>query len=278
MDYVEVIFDVQPKSTGTEILIALLPQIGYEGFEESEEGLKAYILRNQFDLNELNRLPIFHSIEFTISYSHKVLQNQNWNEVWESNFDPVLIAEKVHVRAPFHKTNRAAKYEIIIEPKMSFGTAHHETTSMMMELMLEENFSNRSVVDMGCGTGILSILAQMLGAKSILAIDNDEWAFSNAIENVRKNNCRKINVVMGNAGSLQTELYDFILANINRNILLEDMSIYANHLVSGGIILLSGFYFIDLETIVESADSFGLKLDHTITKNDWIAARFIKLN
>jgi ribosomal protein L11 methyltransferase len=278
MDYIEVNFTVQPESTGTEILIALLSEIGYESFDESGEGLKAYIPKKQFIIEDIKELSIFHSDEFKITYSHKEIQNQNWNEVWERNYNPVFIADKVYVRAPFHKANTNVRYELIIEPKMSFGTAHHETTSMMIEMMLKEDFSGRKVLDMGCGTGILSILAEMLQAKRVLAIDNDDWAYQNTVENIRRNNCRKISVVLGNAGFMKDEKFDFILANINRNVLVEEMVTFGRHLVHKAILLLSGFYSEDLEVIEISAKECGLKLDNTQTKNNWIAARFIKSN
>jgi ribosomal protein L11 methyltransferase len=278
MDYIEVSFVIQPKSTGTEIMIALLSQIGYESFMETEEGLMAYITATVYKQSDLDDLAILLSKDFSITYAQQLLKSQNWNEVWENSFNPVVIMEMVYVRAPFHKTDSSFKYEIIIEPKMSFGTAHHETTSMMIELMLKEDFSGSSVLDMGCGTGILAILAEMLTAKSILAIDNDEWAYENALENVRKNNCRKISVFMGNAGLLKDERFNFILANINRNILLEDMEIYAKHLMNEGILLLSGFYTEDSNIISRKASDYGLIPDIQVVKNNWVAARYIKSN
>lgn len=276
MDYYEVSFVIEPKSTGTEILIAMLSQIGYESFMEAEESLKAYIPSQEFRLQELEDLANLLSKNYTLAFTHQLLKSQNWNEVWESNFHPVFILDKVFVRAPFHTSNNSVKYEIVIEPKMSFGTAHHETTSMMMELMLEENLSGSSVLDMGCGTGILAILAEMLGAKIIMAIDNDERAYENTLENIRKNKCRKISVFMGNVGLLKNERFGLILANINRNVLLEDMNIYADHLISGGVLLMSGFYQDDLDIILQSAMNSGLTPDKKIIKNDWLAARFIK--
>jgi ribosomal protein L11 methyltransferase len=278
MNYTEVVFKIHPKSTGTEIMIALLSQIGYESFEESDEGLKAYIPSTQFSHNDINELSIFHTGEFNISYSHSEVKNQNWNEVWERSFDPVLIKNIVIVRAPFHKANNEVKYEIVIEPKMSFGTAHHETTSMMIEMMLDENLAGRSVLDIGCGTGILSILSEMLGAKKTDAIDNDDWAYDNAVENIRKNNCKNISVHLGDARLLKDEKFDCILANINKNVLLADMNIYDAHLISGGVLMISGFYIDDLNEIESTAKIWNLILDRKITKNEWVAARFVKTN
>jgi ribosomal protein L11 methyltransferase len=276
MDYIEVSFTVNSDSTGTEILIAFLSQIGYESFMEDENSLKAYIPANHFKPDELNDVAYGQAFDQPISYSHKLVKSQNWNEVWESNFNPVTIRDEVYIRAPFHPENRSVKFDIIIEPKMSFGTAHHETTSMMIELMLDENFAGHSVLDMGCGTGILAILSEMLGAKTVMAIDIDNWAHENAIENIRKNKCQKINVLMGNVSLLKSEKFDFILANINRNVLLEDMVDYGKHLNSGGVLLLSGFYTEDLELISTSATDHRFKADKHITKNNWVGARFIK--
>lgn len=276
MDFVEVNLEIHPRSTGVDIVVAMLSQIGYEGFMESQEILKAYISASDFNLAELNELQNFLSKEYRISFTHHHVKSQNWNEVWERNFNPVLIGENVYVRAPFHQSNNSVKFEIVIEPKMSFGTAHHETTSMMIELMLDENFAGSSVLDMGCGTGILAILAEMQGAKSIMAIDHDQWAYENAIENVRKNKCSRVNVFMGDAGLLVSEKFGFILANINRNVLLDYMAIYSDHLIAGGVVIVSGFYSGDKDIIVQSAKTHGLILHKSLSKNDWVAARFIK--
>ena len=277
MNFIEVTFDIKPKLTGTEILIAQLSQIGYESFLETNSDLQAYIPELSFKLHDLQGLPVFQSDEFKISFSQKLIKEQNWNEFWESSYNPVLIKDLVFIRAPFHERNKNVKYNIIIEPRMSFGTAHHETTSMMIELMLDENMTGKSVLDMGCGTGILAILAEMLGASGISAIDNDEWAYNNTLENVRKNKCRKVIVQLGDAGLVKEESFDFILANINRNILLNDMQIYVRHLSDNGVLLLSGFYEDDLKQIESSAIKYGLKPDGKIINNKWIAARFVKI-
>ncbi len=276
MDYIEVSICIQPKSPGTDIMIAMLSQIGYESFMESDEELKAYINSIDFNQSDLDNIISHLKNEYVVTYEQLLLKSRNWNEVWESNFQPVLIAGQVYVKAPFHKPDNSVNYEILIEPKMSFGTAHHETTSMMIELMLEEKLSGLSVLDMGCGTGILAILAEMLGAKNVLAVDNDEWAYENSLENVRKNKCRKISVLLGNADILDHERFEMIVANINRNVLLDDLKKYADHLVTGGVLLLSGFYVTDLDIITRAAMKFGLSINSKVEKNNWIAARFIK--
>jgi ribosomal protein L11 methyltransferase len=274
MDYIEVSFIMDPISPEMEILMAKLAEIGYDSFMECDEGLMAYIPIDNFDESLLDDLVTINQKK--IKYSFKTIKEQNWNEVWESNYDPVTINNRVYIRAPFHASRKDIQYEILVDPKMSFGTAHHETTALMMELLLEEDMINKKVLDMGCGTGILAILSEMMGAIDIDAIDNDEWAFNNSLENVEKNNCKKIYVQLGDAGKLKAVEYEYILANINRNVLLKDIPVYATHLVKNGILLLSGFYTEDLEKIESSTNENNLSLDCKLMKNNWVAARFIK--
>lgn len=276
MDYTEVHFQVEPQSTGTEILIAMLSQIGYESFMETDEGLTAYIQSPQFQLADLDELRQNLAPDINFTFTSTTVKSQNWNEVWESNFNPVIIGEKVLVRAPFHEPDGSYEYEIIIEPKMSFGTAHHETTIMMIELILEEHLSGKTVLDMGCGTGILAILAEMMGAKGIVAIDIDDWAYNNALENIRKNKCKHITVYKGTVDLLNHEKFDIVLANINRNVLLAEMEKYTDHLVQDGVLILSGFYTEDIDVINQSVISCGLNMVKKETRNDWAAVRFIK--
>jgi ribosomal protein L11 methyltransferase len=197
----------------------------------------------------------------------------NWNEEWEKNFEPIQVDDLVSIRAPFHE-NPNLKYDIVIEPKMSFGTGHHETTHMMVRHLLQLDLENKKVLDMGCGTGILAIFAEMKGAKPLDAIDIDNWCYENSIENVTRNNCENISVYEGDATLLVDKKYDVIIANINRNILLMDMKVYTNCLEAGGILLLSGFYEQDIPVIDAEVIKYGLKLEKFIQRNNWVALKY----
>jgi len=276
MDHLEFEFKVTPESA-KEILIAELNEIGFEGFVEEKDNLMAYIPLSNYDESILKSLPVFSTEDISIMFNYKIIKEKNWNEEWESNFQPVLIAGKCYVRAPFHKPLKDVDYDIIIEPKMSFGTAHHETTSLMIETLLNMDLKDKTVLDMGCGTGILAILSEKLGANKITAIDNDEWAFNNTLENIERNKTLKIEALLGDAILLKNKTFDIIIANINRNILLNDMEHYVDSLNKKGVLLLSGFFDHDLTPIREKAESFGLTHKEHIIKNSWLAAKFIKI-
>lgn len=276
MDYIEVNFNIDVNSPEVDILIAQLGEIGFESFMELDEGLLAYVPVDNFNESQLNDLLLHNQFNTPRDYTVKTIKEQNWNKVWESNYDPVIIKDQIYIRAPFHDTIPSYQYEILVDPKMSFGTAHHETTSLMIEMMLDEKMTGKNVLDMGCGTGILAIFAEMLGAKEIDAIDFDEWATDNATENVEKNKCKNIHVKLGNVSNIKTIEYDYILANINRNVLLQDISVYVTHLVNNGILLLSGFYTEDLKLIESSARANNMKFDRKLIKNNWVVARFVK--
>lgn len=273
--YIEYSFTVDPKEPAVEILIAELGNVGFESFVENDKGVVAYIQKDQWNSDILTDIFILNSDEFEIKYSKKEVAQTNWNAEWEKNFNPIEVDGLVSVRAPFHE-NVNLRYNIIIEPKMSFGTGHHETTHMMIQHLLQLDLQDKSVLDMGCGTGILAILAAMRGAINIDAIDIDNWCYVNSLENVTRNNCENITVLEGDA-SLITKKYDVIIANINRNILLEDLEVYANALKNNSILLLSGFYKNDIKTIDEVAINNKLTLNSKLEKNNWVALQYIKL-
>ncbi len=272
--YVEYQFRVQPVQPGTEILIAELGYAGFESFVETETGVKAYIQKSDWDSAILNNIQILTSEEFVIEYTFSEIEQVNWNAEWEKNFDPIEVDETCIVRAPFH-SNSNLEFEIIIEPKMSFGTGHHETTYMMLKYILESDLKNKKVLDMGCGTAVLAILAEMKGATKLEAIDIDPWCVENSIENVARNNCSKIAVSLGDAKLLQGRSYDIIIANINRNILLNDMETYRNCLQDGGKLYLSGFYSEDLKIVKDCCNKLGFRFVDNKERNNWIAAKFV---
>ena len=275
MKYTGYTFKVKPKEPATEILIAQLGIEGFESFVENEDGVTAYIQENDWNSKILDDIQILNSDEFEINHKEEVIEQTNWNSEWEKNFNPIQIDNLVSVRAPFHE-NPNLKYDIVIEPKMSFGTGHHETTHMMIQHLLDMDLSDKKVLDMGCGTGILAIFSEMKGAKHVDAIDIDNWCYLNSIENIERNNCQYISVFEGDASLLINKRYDVIIANINRNILLNDMQSYMNSLVDDGVILFSGFYQDDIPVIDAEVSKYGLKIDKNIERNNWVALKYLK--
>ena len=268
-------FTIEPKEPGSEILIAELGEKPFESFIETETGIVAYIQKDLCFDTVLEDIYILSSSEFKITYSIEEIDQVNWNEEWEKNFEAIDVDGKCHVRAPFHeKTN--AEFDIIIEPKMSFGTGHHETTHMMIQHLLETDIEGKKTLDMGCGTAILAILAEMKGAKPIDAIDIDNWCYLNSIENAERNNCTEITVYEGDASLLKNKKYDLIIANINRNILLNDMQIYVDSLDKNGILLLSGFYNEDIPVIEESCIKKGMVFVKKFERNNWVSLKYVK--
>jgi ribosomal protein L11 methyltransferase len=277
MNYYQISFPIPDQEEQTEILIAILTATGYDSFEEQEEIFIAYIQEDKFvkeDLLSVDYIKICFEEE-TINI--ELIPDKNWNEVWESNYPPVVIDNRCYVRAPFHESIAEFEYEITIKPKMAFGTAHHETTYLMISLLLEHNLTDHTVLDMGCGSGILAIMANMKNAKSLTAIDIDKWSYDNTLENTGINGISNMNIIVGGAEMIPTDVkYDTILANINKNILLRDIKYYANALTNSGQIYLSGFYSEDLEDICNEAVKFGISLVEKKEKNNWIAAVFEK--
>ena len=267
-------FSVEPKELGSEILIAELGEKPFESFIETENGFSAFIQKDLWTKDILDDIYLLHSPEFIISHSIEEIDQVNWNEEWEKNFEAIDVDGKCHVRAPFHPKTNAA-FDIIIEPKMSFGTGHHETTHMMIQHLLETDVTNMKTLDMGCGTAILAILAEMKGAKPIDAIDIDNWCYLNSIENAERNNCHEISVYEGDASLLKGKNYDLIIANINRNILLNDMQLYIDCLNKNGILLLSGFYNEDMPIINESCTEKGLVFVKKFERNNWVSLKYV---
>lgn len=279
MDYFEIKLIFNKINPWKDIFISLLADAGCESFTDGEEDnvLLAYVAENTYNQLIFQEILESHPFDVKINYSISKIKNQDWNALWESSYSPVLIADRCFIHAPFHETRQDVDYDIIIEPKMSFGTAHHETTSMMIEFLLEEDIAEKNFLDMGSGTGILAILAYKKGANPILAIDNDEWAYRNNMENNSRNNADTIDVKFGDASIIENLEFEIICANINRNILYKDIPIYSPCLKKNGILFLSGFYFEnDLSILEKRCRDFQLQLISYKEKNRWAAAKFIK--
>lgn len=255
-----------------EIIVAGLSEAGFESFLDSDTGFFTYIPLKNYNSQALQSLAAKHSFTFT----EKEIPSQNWNAVWESNFEPVVIDEKCLIRAGFHENLPSYPYEIWIDPKMSFGTGHHETTSLMVSSMMEMDFSGKRVLDMGCGTGILAIMASKLGAHSVWGIDIDEWSFENSVENAARNGIHNIQFKIGDVSLLKEVQVDIVLANINRNVLLSDICHYAVCLPANGYMLLSGFYRQDVDMITAEAQKNSFECVSLKEKNNWVAALFVK--
>ena len=272
-NYLEFQFKIHPPVPASEILIAELGSLGFESFVENEDGVTAYILKEEFNENMLTEVRILDSDEFKISYSSSEIQQVNWNEEWEKNFQPIVVDDICSVRAPFHPKPET-EFDIIIEPKMSFGTGHHATTHMMIQFILKNEWKGKSVLDMGCGTGVLAILSSQKGANPVEAIDIDNWCYLNSLENIERNNVPEISVKEGGAELLGEKKYDVIIANINRNILLNDMQKYVSVLQPDGDLYLSGFYKEDIPIIQEACEKLGLKFQENLEKDKWVAVKF----
>lgn len=274
-NHIQITFaDLQPEQQ--DVLIAHLAEAGYEGFvqgdsfsDENDLSLKAFIPENKYDKELLQEL----AFKYQLDFSEQLIPEQNWNISWESNFQPVVVDEFVAIRAGFHEPVTGVEHEIIITPKMSFGTGHHATTSMMIRQMRNIDFTGKTVFDFGTGTGILAVLAEKLGAKEVFAIDNDDWSIDNAAENIEKNHCKKIKLLKADQLTGGGK-YDIILANINKNVIMENFSALFAHLAPGGILLLSGLLATDEEDILQITAAHTLKLSAKNEQNNWICLRF----
>ena len=270
--YLAVSFNIRPVS-GVEILIAELSYLGFEMFEENQAGLIAYIKDSDFSENLFDKVRILSSKEFKIDYKISKVQNRNWNEKWEKNFDPVEIGQNCNIRAPFHNPSKK-EYDIIIKPEMSFGTGHHETTQLMIEYLLEQNLEDKSICDIGCGTGILSIISEKRGAKLVDAIDININSYHNTLENIKRNNCCKIKTTHSSSEILIGNLYDMILSNITLNNLKGNFKNFKKISNNKTTLILSGFYENDLENVSEVLDNYGFIFSDYKSRNNWVASRY----
>ncbi len=277
MEYIELDCTVTPGGENTEILIAFLGAIGYSMFEENDNGVKAYIDKELFSQVSLDTIPLLNDNDAVkVSYEINIPEKKNWNEEWERNFKPLKIGNEIYVRAEYHETDSTSRFELIIHPRMAFGTGHHATTSLVMEHMLELELANKRILDMGCGTGILAILAVKMGASAVVAIDNDENAVENAKVNCEINNASSVNVYKGDGNSAGDTGYDVIFANINRNIILEDLPAYVAAMNVGGLLVISGYYLQDLFVIREKAEACGLTFISNAIAENWCRATFAR--
>lgn len=258
-----------------DMLVSMLAEIGFDSFMDEDRGLKAYCsadCRDDLAVEDLLLEPSFSGIQLL---KVEVMPDKDWNELWEASYQPVVVNDRCRVRAPFHEPDSSFEFDLVIEPKMSFGTANHETTAQIIQLMLETDFHGKEVLDMGSGTAVLAILAKKLGAARTVAIDNDEWAYRNAFTNTELNGISDIEIVLGDASAIQGS-FDVVLANINRNILLRDMYLYVNAMQPEAHIFFSGFYTEDLDSIKAEAERLGLHYCRHLSRNNWVAAEFCK--
>lgn len=279
MKYFEVTFTTSPcNETVNDVVSALAGEIGFESFVEWENGVQAYVQQSFFDEEALKEMvKNFPLPDTTVSYEIKEAEDKDWNEEWEKNFfQPIVIGDRCCIHSTFHKDTPQTEYEILINPQMAFGTGHHETTSSIICELLDADLEGKSVLDMGCGTSILAILASMRGANTVTAIDIDDWCVNNSRDNIELNNIHNIKVELGDAALLEgREPFDVIIANINRNILLADMDRYAACMHQGSELFMSGFYVQDIPAIREKAESLGMTFVHHREKNNWAAVKFV---
>lgn len=264
-------------STQKEIVLAMLAQIGFEGFVEGEHILQAYMEESRHSDEHFNRvIDDLAKLQINVQYRFHRTEDQNWNEEWETKFSPVLIEDKVLIRAPFHDASNDLPCTLVIEPKMSFGTGHHHTTRLMILEMMNYELEDKQILDMGCGTGVLGIYAWKMGARNVLGIDNDRWAYQNALENVDRNGASGVEIRFGDVGVLENELFDFVLANITRNTLVRDLPHYTDHLTERGILIVSGLLSEDVQYVLNAAYRCNLIHLNTREVSNWISLSFNK--
>lgn len=270
--YLEIDLRLTPTAPWREVMVAQLGLLGFESFVDTPEGFKAYIPQSDFRENDFLQIDVFDIQGLEIEWQSQIIPPKNWNRLWEQNFSPIRVGNRCVVRADFHPSEKA-EYELVITPKMSFGTGHHQTTQMMISFLLDLDCKDKCVLDMGTGTGVLAILAEKRGANSILAVDNDPWCVENTKENIELNRCQYISAELDDSVST-TKKFDLVLANINRNVLLEQIGDYGKILTSGGDLLLSGFYVEDLGIIRNTCEAEGFRFIRNFEQNGWVAAHF----
>ena len=273
--YLEIDLRLTPIDPWREVVIAQMGLFGFESFVNTQFGFKAYIPQNEFQEKEFLQIDVFDFQELEIEWDTKIIPPENWNRQWEENFSPIRVGERCLVRADFHPPEKS-EYELVITPKMSFGTGHHETTQMMISFLLDLNCNNKTVLDMGTGTGVLAILAEKRGAKTVIAVDNDPWCVENTLENFEMNFCQKISAQLSSTVPKKNK-YDMVLANINRNVLLKQIADYAQVLAPEGDLLTSGFYIEDLGIIQNACETEGFRFIRNLDVNNWVAAHFTLL-
>lgn len=278
-DYRHLRIDLEPcTETATDLLAAFLADAGYESFVPDDTGLSAYIAADLYDPNAVTEILDGFPVQAAVDVHDELVPGQDWNEEWEKNyFKPIRIGSECIIRASFHEAEPGYTYNIIIDPKMAFGTGNHETTYLMISEMLKLDLEGKELLDMGCGTAVLAILARLKGAKRVAAIDIDEWAYNNALENIRLNHTEDIQVALGGAEKIKEfGQFDIVFANINRNILLNDICQYTNSMKPGSILFMSGFYVEDIPAIEAECQKNGLKLDSYNERNNWVAVKVLK--
>ncbi len=273
MQYIAFTFPVADTDT-QEILSAMLDGQGFEGFEFQDDRLKAFIPENLFDENALRET--LQQLSIPAEYTTEIIPETNWNQVWESNYSPIWVEEKVYIRATFHPIEPNAVFEVIIDPKMSFGTGHHETTYMMAASMLGDDFTGQDTLDFGSGTGILAILARKMGAASVVAIDHEDWAYRNCLENVELNKVDNIHVIEGDESTIPPRQFGRILANVNKNVIFRNLELLHERLLPTGLLYLSGLLHEDEADIMGKASTLGFQLIDKKTRGNWICLKLKK--
>lgn len=271
MDYVELTITFNEIDPWRDIMVSNLAEKGFESFVETKWGLQSYIPENMFSENMLADLK---NVEAISEFSFKTIMDENWNAEWEKNFDPVLVEDKLAIVAPFHQGHFSQQIVITIQPQMSFGTGHHQTTWLMARRLFELDLDHKHVLDMGTGTGVLAILAEKLGAEKIYAPDIDQWSFRNAQENAQLNYCKNVTVDLGDHTLLKNKAFDLIIANINKNVLISHFEHYAKAMPNGGKLLISGFFETDMADLVNAAEKFGFVFERIFTKDEWALIQF----